>query len=238
MAFSVMANGASDAQESDFWKSKAEGILASMREYVRTKAGSVTNTRPEDTNEKGDDDSIQLAGDDVHDSAQDSSQGTDSQPPPERCIIPPEVVELHSFPVGRNPASGLTSREGLPDNLWVAEHVGLPLCEAMTAYRGVSRSNGYSVRVVVFRACSYGRIYPCCYMPVLPLCPQTWLMGVQAIRNVVEFQAKADGMCGTGENERVRSLLPTFAYLLLRITTPKFKVCVCDRSQRWNFCFN
>lgn len=25
-----------------------------------------------------------------------------------------------------------------PDNLWVAEHVGLSLCEAMVAYRGVS----------------------------------------------------------------------------------------------------
>lgn len=81
---------------------------------------------------------------------------------------PDGIVELHSFsPDRRNHHCGLpgaaVSREerlessveaavgraedggvvneigaGPPDNLWVAKHVGLPLCEGMLAYRMVS----------------------------------------------------------------------------------------------------
>lgn len=55
------------------------------------------------------------------------------------------VIPLHSFSAERGrkgkpdgaSAAGV-DRRGPPDNLWVAENVGIALCEAMSAYRKAS----------------------------------------------------------------------------------------------------
>eukprot|EP00903_Cladosiphon_okamuranus_P020596 g18906.t1 len=123
MAFAAMANGVEDDAEAELWLSKTKDFLQSMAEYVRT-------------------------------SGQASSRPV--APPPENAAMTGVVagpVQLHSFPIGQNrpivhcgtSAAAESRDEGSsgegggsppPDNLWVAEHVGLPLCEAMVAYRG------------------------------------------------------------------------------------------------------
>eukprot|EP00752_Nemacystus_decipiens_P009858 g8795.t1 len=117
MAFTAMANGVEDDAEAELWQSRTRALLRSMEEYVRS-GGQVTSRAPTPT------------------------------PAPPRTAA---AVQLHSFPVGQarsaaqggapsgaDEAGGGSGVGGAPppDNLWVAEHVGLPLCKAMVAYRG------------------------------------------------------------------------------------------------------
>lgn len=159
-----MANGATDAQESDFWKAKADGLVSSMRQYVRNRGEHAADTAADSSSDgraapKVVDDDDGLIGSDresldndqrtsnakrdsserAHSSSQISSGGAEG-----RSAMPTNTVELHSFPLGRasahegDTAAAAGAAAAVPDNLWVAEHVGLPLCEAMQAYRGVS----------------------------------------------------------------------------------------------------
>lgn len=138
MAFTAMANGVDDSAEAYLWQARAEALVESMKDYVRS--GGLRPT-PEGL------------GGETPDAAQ--------QP------TPPGIVQLHSFSAGRNrgavDAVGRRDTEeltvgnggpggagaGPPDNLWVAEQVGVSLCEGMVAYRKVCESrlwNGTIVR--------------------------------------------------------------------------------------------
>lgn len=128
MAFAAMANGVDDDAEAALWQSRADDLLLSMRDYIIRSGGRLPRRQNDTT-------------------APESSQDDATVPAPD------EAVPLHSFPVGRG-AAGIAmgastgsvedvgSGDGAalppPDNLWVAEHVGLSLCEAMISYRQVS----------------------------------------------------------------------------------------------------
>lgn len=128
MAFAAMANGVDDDEEAELWRSRTQDLLRSMREYVRS--GGVTTSQQ----------TVAAAAE---------TTAARAQAPP---LPPPAVVQLHSFPNGPNRGSVFSSAGGFedegpdgeakgpspPDNLWVAEHIGVALCEAMVAYRGVS----------------------------------------------------------------------------------------------------
>lgn len=126
MAFSAMMEfsedgadglGAEGDVERDTWVERAEGIVSSMRDYVDGQAS---------WNGSGD-------------------AGWGEKEPNPRSHTPPGFVELHSFSPGRRLGSrgakdsraGDLLEDGPPDNLWVAENLGLPLCEAMLAYKKV-----------------------------------------------------------------------------------------------------
>ncbi|CAM9645825.1 unnamed protein product [Pylaiella littoralis] len=126
MAFAAMANGVDDDEEAELWRSRTQDLLRSMREYVRS--GGVTTSQQ----------TVAAAAE---------TTAARAQAPP---LPPPAVVQLHSFPNGPNRGSIFSSAGGFedegpdgeakgsspPDNLWVAEHIGVALCEAMVAYRG------------------------------------------------------------------------------------------------------
>ncbi|CAN0041415.1 unnamed protein product [Ectocarpus sp. 4 AP-2014] len=120
MAFAAMANGVEDDAEAEYWKSRTRELLESMGEYVKSggEAPAAARRRPPPSPAGG------------------------SEPIPASTTATPTAaaVELHAFPVTRNRGVGGDADEGCvegpPDNLWVAEHVGLPLCRAMAAYRG------------------------------------------------------------------------------------------------------
>lgn len=125
MSFAAMANGVQDQSESDLWSARVEVLLQSMRDYVRSGGLRHTTMLSEET--KG-----------LH--LKDGVLPTGSPISVERVVVP-----LHSFSVERGrksepdvSAAGVVGRGGPPDNLWVAENVGIVLCEAMSAYRKAS----------------------------------------------------------------------------------------------------
>lgn len=164
MAFAAMAFGAVDPTERLFWRDKAESMMKSMREYVRTRAGTLQDRADGD----GDNNSGSLAPlDDDRDKPRPLFEGRE---------LPPETLELHSFPIqrykNRRPApptlewgggesrgEGAGGEGGVPDNLWVAEHLGLPLCEALYSYRGVSSGRPVWRFGTSFRSC-FSVCYP------------------------------------------------------------------------------
>lgn len=144
MAFAAMANGVEDDAEAELWQSRTQDLLRSMGEYVRS--GGRVSSRPATTTP-------------APAAAAAAATGAAAA-----------AVQLHSFPMGqsrsapqsRASAAGVAGEGGPkgeggdgspPDNLWVAEHVGLPLCEAMVAYRGVSepRQPVHRLRLRSFR---------------------------------------------------------------------------------------
>lgn len=126
MSFAAMANGVQDQSESDLWSARVEVLLQSMRDYVHS--GGLRHTTIQSEEQAFEAKGLEL----------------------EEGLLPPSspisgaVVPLHSFSIERDrkgepdaSAVGVVGR-GPPDNLWVAEHVGIPLCEAMSAYRKAS----------------------------------------------------------------------------------------------------
>lgn len=208
MAFAAMANGVEDDAESDLWRSRAETLLLSMREYVSSGGSrpppppppppahsdtdaddhcSSTPPPPSLSTQQAQASQQQLQEPEPVTTLRKNLETSDgggsgggnscgvapsrSPSPPLQMPPPAKVVQLHSFPARSPPAmapamggrgglaagiggkgggggggagEGAVAAEGggggagpPPDNLWVAEHVGLPLCEAMVAYRGV-----------------------------------------------------------------------------------------------------
>lgn len=117
-----MANGVEDDAEAEYWNSRTRDLLESMGEYVKSRGETpaAARRRPPPA----------------------TAGGSGATPTFTAATPPAAAVELHAFPVSRNRGAGGDANEGggegPPDNLWVAEHVGLPLCRALAAYRGVS----------------------------------------------------------------------------------------------------
>lgn len=130
----VASNGGGIGQQAaNAWRERAEGMIDSMRDYVKGRAGGAGG-----------------GGD-----GGGSGGGSSARERYARDGTPSRVVELHSFPPGRgqegseslariSSGGGVEGRGGegpaaggSPDNLWVAEHLGLPLCEAILAYKEV-----------------------------------------------------------------------------------------------------
>lgn len=155
MALSAMANGVEDDAQAALWQSRTEAMLQSMKEYVRNRgvatsdnASSVSPPPPPTSNKTTEEDGAAGVAD----------AGAIPVPSPgmSGADTPLNVVKLHSTArhfisregfvaneavSGEGGGRGEGGRKGVrsppPDNLWVAEHVGLPLCEAMVAYREV-----------------------------------------------------------------------------------------------------
>ena len=137
MSFAAMANGVQDPAEAELWSARTEVLLQSMREYVRN-GGLRPSAAPLD------DQMPEMPEEVVSDSSASDESLTLAHSGPSGA------VSLHSFPIGRDRSGGAEAGapkaavkglsavgRGPPDNLWVAEHVGIPLCESMVAYRKV-----------------------------------------------------------------------------------------------------
>ncbi|CAM9228679.1 unnamed protein product [Scytosiphon promiscuus] len=138
MAYVAMAKGVEDKTEADFWLARTRELVGSMEEYVRRGGRPLSPRRP-----PGDGAEAATGEAEAGASAAELQSSPLAGGPMAAAATPGarSVVNLHSFPVGRRRSApgGNGADVGAvpppPDNLWVAEHVGLALCSAIVAYR-------------------------------------------------------------------------------------------------------
>ncbi|CAM9527195.1 unnamed protein product, partial [Phaeothamnion confervicola] len=123
------------------WRARAEDLLASMRAYVERRG--VPSVPPSSSQSLLPDAAAAAA---AAAEAAVTIANNAAASPADNLKLPSGVLPFTSHAPGRGGASGLTGDydgRAPPDNVWVTEHIGLPLCEAFLAFRLDRGGNGH-----------------------------------------------------------------------------------------------